>query len=65
VPHLEIDLRHGLAGVDVDDLIVEDNTNALLLLDDILSDVLATDIYPEALLATMGREWTDMVLDIQ
>lgn len=44
VPHLEVDVGHRLAGVDIDDLVVQDSVDSLLGLADIPSDVLATDI---------------------
>jgi hypothetical protein len=44
VPHLEVDVGDGLAGIDVDDLVVEHNVDTLLVLDDVAADVLAGDV---------------------
>jgi hypothetical protein len=45
VPHLEVDVGDGLAGVDINDLVVNDGVNTLLVLADITTDVLATDVW--------------------
>ncbi|KAI6770948.1 hypothetical protein HG531_009803 [Fusarium graminearum] len=44
VPHLEVDVGDGIAGLDIDDLVVEDNVESILLLDDVFSDILASDV---------------------
>lgn len=44
VPHLKVDIRHRLTGINVDHLIVEDDLGPLLIFDDTVSDVFAGDI---------------------
>lgn len=44
VPHFQVHIWDGLAGVDVDDLVVQDGVDALLLLNDVLANVFAADI---------------------
>lgn len=44
VPHLKVDVGHGLASVDIDNLVVQDGVDTLLGLADIATNVLATDI---------------------
>jgi hypothetical protein len=44
VPHLEVDVRDRLAGIDVDDLVVDDGVDTSLVLSDVAADVLATNI---------------------
>ncbi len=45
VPHLQVDVGDGVAGVDVNDLVVNDGIDTTLFLDDVASDVLATNVY--------------------
>lgn len=44
VPHLEVDVGDRLAGVDIDDLVVENGVDAVLVLADVAADVLASNI---------------------
>jgi hypothetical protein len=44
VPHLDVDLGHGLAGRHVNDLVVEEEGHTGLVLDEVLADVLAGDV---------------------
>lgn len=47
VPHLEVDIRDGLASVDINDLVVKDDIQTTLLLDDVLADILASNVWNE------------------
>ena len=47
VPDLDVDIRDGLTGVNVDDLVVEGNRNTRLIVRNILTDVLAANICKE------------------
>lgn len=44
VPDLEIEVRDGLAGVNIDNLVVEKEVDTLLVLGEVFANVLATDI---------------------
>lgn len=44
VPHLQVDVGDGVAGLDVNDLVVNDDINTGLVLDHVASDVLATNV---------------------
>ena len=44
MPHLEVDIRNWIAGVDVDHLIVKDHVHTFLTFDDIFADVLSGNI---------------------
>lgn len=45
-PDLEVHILEGLARGDVENLEIEREVDALLLLDNVLADVLARDVYP-------------------
>jgi hypothetical protein len=45
VPHLQVQIRNRLASLDINDLVVKDQVNSLLVLDEVLTDVLASDVY--------------------
>ena len=47
MPDLDVDVRDGLTGVNVDDLVVEGNRNTRLIVRNILTDVLAANICKE------------------
>lgn len=44
VPHLEVDVGDWVAGLNVNDLVVEDNAEALLFFNNVLADVFSCDI---------------------
>lgn len=44
VPHLDVDVSNGLAGIDVDYLVVDYGVDTGLVLDDVLTDILAPDV---------------------
>ena len=44
VPDLQVQIRDGLAGVDVNDLVVEDDVDTLLLLDDVVVDEFSSNV---------------------
>lgn len=44
VPHLEVDIGHGFASVNVNDLVVNDRVDTLLVLGKLTADVLAADV---------------------
>lgn len=44
VPHLEVDIRDRLASVDINDLVVKNDIETTLVLDDVLADILASNV---------------------
>jgi hypothetical protein len=44
VPHLKVDIRHRLTGINIDYLIVQDDFSSLLIFNDAISDVFARDV---------------------
>lgn len=44
VPHLEVDVGDWVAGLNVDDLVVEDNTETLLFFHNVLADIFSSHI---------------------
>jgi len=55
-PDLEVDVLEGLAGGDVEDLEVEGEGDARLLLDNVLTDILARDVYPPSANAVLNPD---------
>lgn len=53
MPHLKVDIGNGLAGVNVNDLVVDDSVDTLLVLTEVTTDILATNVCVSALVSVL------------